>query len=148
MCLLWFSVHLLYRTPLGAGDLSQNPEGSGLGGPRAWMPILCVLHYAHSAGISMSGYMVEINFCVHNVLPGSPVEGHSAAECRISANVLLIADTPSHVFYQSNKDFKKHTTANYAKPISVGSQKRCCIMLHSTVFLVQFQQNTDMRDKV
>lgn len=57
------------RTVLRACDLSQNPERSGLGGARAWTPVLCVLHYALSTGISVSRHMVKMDVCVHNMFP-------------------------------------------------------------------------------
>lgn len=59
------------RTMLSASDLSQNPERSGLGGASAWAPVLCVLSYALSTSISMSGHMVKMDVCVHNVSPGN-----------------------------------------------------------------------------
>lgn len=62
---------------LSASDLRQNLEGSRLGGPGAWAPVLCVLRYAFPAGISMGGHMVKMNICVHNMFPGSSEEGQS-----------------------------------------------------------------------
>lgn len=74
------------RTILGAGDLSQDLERSGLGGAGAWAPVLRVLGYALPAGISMSGHMVKMDICVHDVFPG-----HSGGTGRMtSANILLI----------------------------------------------------------
>lgn len=59
------------RTVLGACDLGQNPEGSGLGGAGTGTPVLRVLCDALPAGVSMSGHMVKVDVCVHNVSPGN-----------------------------------------------------------------------------
>lgn len=88
------------RTVLGASDLSQNPERPGLGGAGAWAPVLCVLRYALPAGISMSGHMVKMDVCVHNVFPGS--SGRTG--WMTSANILLILHAPSHTTDQSHTD--------------------------------------------
>lgn len=68
LCIKWHTV-------LSASNLSQNPEGSGLGGPGSWAPVLRVLHYPLLAGISMTGHMVELNVRFHNVFPWSTGEG-------------------------------------------------------------------------
>lgn len=60
-----------HRTVLSACDLGQNPEGSGLGGAGPGTPVLCVLSDALPAGIGMSGYVVKMDVCVHNVSPGN-----------------------------------------------------------------------------
>lgn len=57
------------HTILSASDLSQNPERSGLGGASTWAPVLGVLHYALSAGISVTGNMVKMDVCIHNMFP-------------------------------------------------------------------------------
>lgn len=65
-----FSQFSNLHTMLSASDLSQNPERSGLGGACAWTPVLCVLRYALPTSISMSGHMVKMDICVHNMSPG------------------------------------------------------------------------------
>lgn len=60
-----------HRTLLGARNLGQNPEGSGLGGAGAGTPVLRVLSDALSAGVGMSGYVVKMDVCVHNVSSGN-----------------------------------------------------------------------------
>lgn len=56
---------------LSSSDLSQNLERSGLSSAGAWAPVLCVLHNALPAGISMSGHMVKMDVSVHNVFSGN-----------------------------------------------------------------------------
>lgn len=58
-------------TVLGASDLGQNPKGSGLRGAGPGTPVLCVLSDALPAGVGMSGYVVKMDVCVHNVSPGN-----------------------------------------------------------------------------
>lgn len=60
-----------HHTILGARDLGQNPEGFGLGGAGPRTPVLCVLSDALPAGVGMSGYVVKLDVCVHNVSPGN-----------------------------------------------------------------------------
>lgn len=79
------------RTMLSASDLSQNPERSGLGGTSAWAPVLCVLRYALPTSISMSGHMVKMDVCLHDVFPGN--SGRTG--WMILVNILLILNAPS-----------------------------------------------------
>lgn len=79
ICLL-DCITLFYLRVLCARDLSQDLEGSGLGGPGTWAPVLGVLRQALPAGVSVSRHVVEVYVCVHNVSPGnSAQENHNVS---------------------------------------------------------------------
>lgn len=60
-------------TILCAGDLGEDTEGARLGGARAWTPVFSVLHDAFSAGVTVSGHVVESNVCLNDWPSGDPV---------------------------------------------------------------------------
>lgn len=84
-------LHVLYcsqeYTILSSSDLSQNPERSGLGGASTWAPVLGVLHYALSAGISVTGNMVKMDVCIHNMFPRHSEIGQETRGCMGSVDI-------------------------------------------------------------